>query len=133
MVGTIMSTIVGQENATLPEVTVKARVKLYRERAGLSRAELAAKARVSEGAIEAIEGGKTKEPSFTTGLLIAHALGVSAWELNFGEPEPGVLSPAEEATALKRISSVEQQLLRIQALLDRLFPEEPGSDDQPLA
>lgn len=57
------------------------RLRALRERAGFSPAQLAAKVGVSENAIRKVESGLSKQPSFTIGILLADALGVTPHEL----------------------------------------------------
>lgn len=56
------------------------RVKELREAAGISKAELAKRALLNEKTVRKIEGG-THQPSLTTAMKIAAALGVPLTEL----------------------------------------------------
>jgi transcriptional regulator with XRE-family HTH domain len=47
----------------------------------MTQADLARAAGVTRGAVSQIEDGKTKSPSFATGVRIAYALGVEPAEL----------------------------------------------------
>ncbi|WP_340316153.1 helix-turn-helix domain-containing protein [Rhizorhabdus argentea] len=53
------------------------RVQLRRKEAGLSQAEFAKRASMTQGAISAFEGGRGS-PSLVTVLRLANALGISA-------------------------------------------------------
>lgn len=59
------------------------RVEALRERRGLTRAGLAAKLAVGEGAIRKIENGITRQPKFSNGVRLAAALAVWPDELAF--------------------------------------------------
>jgi transcriptional regulator with XRE-family HTH domain len=67
--------------------TIGERLRRLRESSGLSVLALARVAGIGENAVRKIESGDSKQPSFTTGVRIAKALGVSPWELA-GEREP---------------------------------------------
>lgn len=69
-------------------MTIGDRVKELRERRRLNPTELAGLVGVTDSAISQLEAGITKAPSFSTGVRLARALGVSPWEIAFGEPEP---------------------------------------------
>jgi transcriptional regulator with XRE-family HTH domain len=66
----------GKQDAGLEE-TIGRRIARAREVRGLSRPELALRLGLSAQAVEAVETGKTKQPSFKNGLLYARALGVT--------------------------------------------------------
>ena len=70
------------------------RLQALRTFRGLTYSDLGSKATLSSQAVEAIEKGRTKEPSFTKGLRLAAALGVSPYELA-GEPDPGTVAKTE--------------------------------------
>jgi len=75
------------------------RLRALRLARGWSPTALAQKGGVGENAIRKLESGITKEPSFTVGVRLARALGVSPWELAFGESESTRLTPAAETAA----------------------------------
>jgi transcriptional regulator with XRE-family HTH domain len=68
--------------------TIGDRIRRLREAKGLTRSELAYKIKISPQGMAALENGETKSPSFSVGLKLARTLGVSAWEIAFGKPEP---------------------------------------------
>lgn len=70
---------------TLGPREVGHRIRELRRQRGLTATELASRAYVSEDAIRRIESGRSKQPSFTTGVLIAQALGVSPASLALGD------------------------------------------------
>jgi|GEM_PF-404451 len=55
---------------------VGSRIRVARQARGLTAAALANRVGVTENAIRKIESGDSKEPRFSTGLRIAHALGI---------------------------------------------------------
>jgi transcriptional regulator with XRE-family HTH domain len=65
--------------------TIGMRLRRLRLAHGLSAAALARKVNVTEAAIRAIETGDSKSPSFTVGVRLADALGVTARFLAFGD------------------------------------------------
>jgi transcriptional regulator with XRE-family HTH domain len=97
----------------MPE-RVGRRVQLLREEAGLTQTGLAEKCGVTEGAIRQIEDGTTKSPSFSTGVKLAYALGVSAYELALGYPMPesepvaGLRLPADLGRLIQTIQGEAQ-------------------------
>ncbi len=69
------------------EHTLGRRLKVARAQAGMTASALAHEVGVTEDAIRKIESGSSKQPSFSTGLEIARALGVSPLILAFGESD----------------------------------------------
>ncbi len=65
--------------------TLGERVRRLRLDRGYTVAGLARAVEVTEGTIRNIERDVTRDPALTTGLRIAHALGVSVPYLGFGE------------------------------------------------
>lgn len=61
--------------------TIGERLKRIREEQGMTAARLGALSGVGEGAVYKIERGDSKSPSFSTGLRLAKALGVSPYDL----------------------------------------------------
>lgn len=66
------------------EETIGMRLRRLRVARGLSAAALARAVNVTEAAIRAVETGDSKSPSFTVGVRLAEALGVTARYLAFG-------------------------------------------------
>ncbi len=62
---------------TTEEGTIGSRIRRYREDAGLSLSQLAAKAEVSKGYLSTLENKEDKRPSAETLYAIAEALGVT--------------------------------------------------------
>jgi transcriptional regulator with XRE-family HTH domain len=94
-------------------VTIGERVKELRERKGMTPAQLAAKAGVTDGAITQIEAGETKDPRFSTGLRIARALDASPFWLAFGMRRGDIEPTAENELlleAIRRIEAIEKQI-----------------------
>lgn len=65
--------------------TIGMRLRRLRVAHELSAAALARKVDVTEAAIRAIETGDSKSPSFTVGVRLAEALGVTPHYLAFGD------------------------------------------------
>lgn len=61
------------------------RVRQLRQKQGMSAAQLASVSAVSGKAIEQLESGATKSPTFENGLRLARAFGVSPYWLAFGK------------------------------------------------
>jgi transcriptional regulator with XRE-family HTH domain len=95
-------------------VTIGERIRALRERNKMSAAALARAAGVSRSAIAQIESGVAKSPSFETGLLIARALGVSPYELVFGEKRK------PEAVDLDVVPDLAEQLRRVREQLEKI-------------
>lgn len=84
----------------------------------MTQAELARAVGVTRGAISQIEDGKTKSPSFATGVKIAHALGVEPAELALGRKlkRAEQLSVADLLEELhRRVDELEQKRKRAPA------------------
>ncbi len=103
----------------------RSRLRLARERAGLTQAQLAQRASVSRQLVGAIEAGR-HSPAVDAALRIAAVLDASVEEL-FGEPGPGTFSslgdPLTSGTPV-RIGRVGERL--IAAPLVRLVTGETG-------
>lgn len=65
------------------------RVRRLRNEKSLSAAQLSRLVGIGENGIRKIENGDTKEPTFSTGVRLANALGVSPSELAFGTGSQG--------------------------------------------
>lgn len=66
-------------------LSIGARLKILRRARGLTAMELAKRAGVSEDAVRKVESGRSKQPSFETGVRMAQALGIDAAELALGK------------------------------------------------
>jgi transcriptional regulator with XRE-family HTH domain len=91
-------------------MTVGERIRELRKRRKMSPVQLAAAAGVTDSAIHQLEDGMTKSPSFANGLRIARALGVSPYELAFGERGGDVAVPTDLAQLTRRMEVVEEKL-----------------------
>lgn len=78
----------GSNDEEAPHEGVGERVRRLREAQGWSEAVLAGMIGLTEAAIKKLESSGSKAPSFPNGLLMAQALGVSAWMLAFGTDPP---------------------------------------------
>jgi len=75
------------------------RIKILKKQKGLSNDTLAATSGVPKGTLAKILGNGTKDPQISSIIKIAHALGVSADYLVYGETIPAVpptISPDEQ-------------------------------------
>lgn len=89
------------------------RIKELREKKGLTPTQLAAKARVTDGAILQLESGETREPRFTTGLRIARALDASPFFIAFGTQRGETEPDAERELLLeivRRLDAIEKRI-----------------------
>ncbi len=82
--------------------TVAERVRRLRRERGMTATQLAGLAGVSEDAIRKIEAGRSKAPSFVTGLRIAEALEVAPATIAFGSSTPSK-APRGEAPQLATV------------------------------
>lgn len=80
-----MGYTIGMDHALGAPEAIGARVRRLRLSRRLTATELAVRAGVSEDAIRKIESGRSKHPSFVTGIHIAAALDVPPALLAFGE------------------------------------------------
>jgi len=83
----------------LMEHSLGSRLRAARKNARLTASQLASAAGVTEDAIRKIESGSSKQPSFTTGIEIARALGVSPLVLAYGESEQTEILASGDALA----------------------------------
>jgi predicted nucleotidyltransferase len=86
------------------------RLKELRQTRGFTAMELAKQAGVSEDAVRKVESGRSKQPSFETGVRIAQALGIDSAELAFGKPagrETDLLARAIQALRSKKTELLE--------------------------
>jgi transcriptional regulator with XRE-family HTH domain len=84
------------------------RLARLRDEAGMTVSGLAHAIHRSEGTIRKLESGASKEPRATVALLLARALGVTAWYLVFGDADP-------------QQRELRSQAARIEALEHRVF------------
>jgi predicted nucleotidyltransferase/DNA-binding Xre family transcriptional regulator len=90
-------------------------MRAARQARGLTAAALANRVGVTENAIRKIEAGDSKEPRFSTGLRIAHALGIEPGilvdDLNSGEGTTlDTKSKPDLAAALRQIRAYRNAL-----------------------
>lgn len=85
----------------------------------MTQAGLARAVGVTRGAISQIEDGKTKSPSFATGVKIAHALGIEPAELALGRKLKRVEQSAGDRELLedlaRRVDELEHKRKRAAA------------------
>lgn len=95
-----------------PDSTFSARLRAARERAGLSQADLAAKAGFQPSAISHFENAR-REPAFDTLKILADALGVPIDYLLGREGEARPTGPVADQMFrdFRKLSSRDQQML----------------------
>jgi HTH-type transcriptional regulator, cell division transcriptional repressor len=79
-----------------------ARIQARREELGLSKAELARRAKVSDSAVGQWERGDTKNLKLDVLFAVADTLKITARELATGEPERPADLPADEIELLQK-------------------------------
>jgi hypothetical protein len=98
----------------LPFDAVGARIRRLRLAKGLTATQLAIAAGVSEDAIRKIESGRSKQPSFVTGVRIAAALDVSPDILALGEPRtPLGRQPPSLSVTLRVLRDAKPELVAL--------------------
>jgi uncharacterized protein len=91
------------------EQSIGQRIRAHRKARHMTASQLAGRVGLTENAVRKLESGDSKEPRFTTGLRIAHELGLPP-EALAGHRVSTILSPPELAAVIRGIRKNREKL-----------------------